>query len=641
MSSAQPATAEPTVIRSRAIILGCILIPVNIYWLVQIEMVRAIEFPTILALFFNVITLLFGLVLLNRILRKWIRREVLTQGELIIIYVMLALTSAISGHDMMAILIPTLSHSFWFASAENEWSQLFGRDLPPWLTVKNKDALLGFYAGDSTLFSADHLMAWLGPTVAWVAFTFALMFVSIGLNMIFRKQWIDTEKLSYPTVQLPLLMTSGQLNLWRYRLIWLGFFLSCSVDLVNAFHSLYPTVPHISIKDYEIGQFFSEKPWNAIGRTPVAIYPFAIGISFFLPLGLSFSCWFFYLLLKLEQILGSAIGFSNLPGFPYSLDQAFGAYLAVGIMAVWRTRWHLLLVLKKMMGRSDFDDSHEPISYRTTVVAITSAVLFIILFCLKAGMSIGAIIAFFSVYYILSIAITRMRAELGPPGHSFGYWQLTNFVSPKIIGKKNLIMFSLFFFFSRQYRGHPMPQSIEAFKMAERTNLQLRSVFHAMLLALVVGIISTFFLYLHAYYKFGVASQIAGPAMIYGRSVFTRLSSWLHYPTRTDLAASVFSAVGFLFTLFLTLLRRKFLWWPFYPVSYPLAFGGLLIMNYLWFSIFLAWLIKGLILKHGRLGLYRQVRPFFLGLILGQFVFRGLWSLVEVVPIYGRTWAPL
>ena len=64
-------------------------------------------------------------------------------------------------------------------------------------------------------------------------------------------------------------------------------------------------------------------------------------------------------------------------------------------------------------------------------------------------------------------------------------------------------------------------------------------------------------------------------------------------------------------------------------------------MNYLWFSIFLAWLIKGLILKHGRLGLYRQVRPFFLGLILGQFVFRGLWSLVEVVPIYGRTWVPL
>ena len=186
MSSKQPATAEPTVIRSRAIILGCILIPVNIYWLVQIEMVRAIEFPTILALFFNVITLLFGLVLLNQILRKWIRREVLTQGELIIIYVMLALTSAISGHDMMAILIPTLSHSFWFASAENEWSQLFGRDLPLWLTVKNKDALLGFYAGDSTLFSADHLMAWLGPTVAWVAFTFALMFVSIGLNMIFR-----------------------------------------------------------------------------------------------------------------------------------------------------------------------------------------------------------------------------------------------------------------------------------------------------------------------------------------------------------------------------------------------------------------------------------------------------------------------
>lgn len=625
----------------RAIILGLILIPVNIYWIIQIEMVRAIEFPTILALFFNVITLLFILVLLNLILKKWAKKYALTQGELIIIYVMLALTSAISGHDMMAILVPSLSHPFWFATPENEWTKLFLRDLPQWLTVKDKDTLLEFYEGGSTLYTAKHLMAWLYPFLWWAAFTFALVFVTIGINMLLRKQWVDVEKLSYPIIQLPLEMTDTQSGLFRSGLFWIAFALSCSVDLINAFHSLYPVVPYIPVKDYEIGHLFTEKPWNAIGHTPVAIYPFAIGISFFLPLGLSFSCWFFYILLKLERVIGSAAGFRSLPGFPYSLDQAFGAYLAFGIMAIWGTRRHLLMVLKKVIGKSDTNDSSEPISYRTTVAAIMGAVFFILFFCVKAGMSISAIIAFFSIYYIISIAITRMRAELGPPGHSFGYWELTTFVKPKTLGKRNLIMFSFFFFFSRQYRSHPMPQSLEAFKMAERSSLQLRRIFYAMVLALILGIISTFILYLHVYYKFGAASRIAGPAVIFGNQIFNRLSGWLHYPTHTDLQASIFTGIGFIFTVFLTLLRRRFLWWPFYPASYPLVFGGLLIMNYLWFSIFIAWLIKRIILQAGSLGLYRRVRPFFLGLILGQFVFRGVWSIIEKIPIYGKTWAPL
>ena len=641
MSRLKPSTSKTSRVTIRATILGLALIPVNIYWIVQIEMVRSTVFPTILALFFNVITLLFILVILNLILKKWASKYALTQGELVTIYMMLALTSAVSGHDMMAILVPALSHTSWFATPENEWADLFERYLPQWLTVNDEDALLGFYEGDSTLYTAKHLTRWLGPVVAWSAFTFALVFITIGLNMIFRKQWVDVEKLSYPIIQLPLRMTDTRFDLFQSKILWIGFGLSCSIDLINAFHSLYPTVPYIPIKDYELGHFFTGKPWNAIGHTPVAIYPFAIGISFFLPLGLSFSCWFFYILLKLERIIGSAAGFRSFPGFPYFLNQATGAYLAVGIMAIWAIRRHLLEVLKKVIGRSDIDDSHEPQSYRTTVAAIIAAMVFILLFCMKAGMSMGAIIAFFSVYYIISIAITRMRAELGPPGHSFGYWDLTILVKPKTLGAHNLTMFSFFFFFSRQYRGHPMPQSLEAFKMAERTGLQPRKFFNVMLIALAAGIISTFWVYLHAYYRFGVTSQIAGPAEIYGNQIFNRLSGWLNNPTRTDTPALIFTGLGFLFTILLAILRMKFLWWPLYPVSYPLVFGGLLIINYMWFSIFLAWLIKWIILKHGKLGLYRRIIPFFLGLILGQFVFRGFWSIISKVPIYAKTWAPL
>ena len=40
----------------------------------------------------------------------------------------------------------------------------------------------------------------------------------------------------------------------------------------------------------------------------------------------------------------------------------------------------------------------------------------------------------------------------------------------------------------------------------------------------------------------------------------------------------------------------------------------------MFFSVFLAWLCKTLVLRYGGPALYLKTRPFFMGLILGQFV---------------------
>jgi len=52
-------------------------------------------------------------------------------------------------------------------------------------------------------------------------------------------------------------------------------------------------------------------------------------------------------------------------------------------------------------------------------------------------------------------------------------------------------------------------------------------------------------------------------------------------------------------------------------------------MDALWFSIFLAWLIKLAVLKYGGPRLFRATRPFFIGLIVGQFVAAGAWLVID------------
>jgi hypothetical protein len=49
----------------------------------------------------------------------------------------------------------------------------------------------------------------------------------------------------------------------------------------------------------------------------------------------------------------------------------------------------------------------------------------------------------------------------------------------------------------------------------------------------------------------------------------------------------------------------------------------------LWFSIFLAWIAKLVVVSVGGPTTYRKARLFFLGMVLGQFTVAGVWALVD------------
>jgi hypothetical protein len=60
-------------------------------------------------------------------------------------------------------------------------------------------------------------------------------------------------------------------------------------------------------------------------------------------------------------------------------------------------------------------------------------------------------------------------------------------------------------------------------------------------------------------------------------------------------------------------------------------------MYNLWCPLFVAWLLKFIILRQGGLGSYRKAVPFFLGLALGDYILGYLWSMGSVLfdrPLY-------
>ena len=613
----------PRSLTLRAVLLGVLAVPMNVYLVIQTETVWTTQYPTTMTIIFNAVATLLFFSLLNLFLQRYVPAWQFQQGELLTIYLVVTLACVVCGHDLLQATLCVLGHSAWFATPENEWQTLFFRFIPDWLAVMDLEALTGYYDGTSDLLIDKHIRAWLKPVLCWLFFFSILAFGMMMFSVIIRRQWIEHEKLSYPVTMLPLAMTRS--GFYRPRLLWFGFSLGLGVDLLNGLNHLFPYVPALPIR-HNIGSFFSEEPWNAMGVTLIHLNPYAIGLGFLMPLDLSFSCWIFYLFWKLQRIGGAMVGINHIPGYPHVDMQSSGAYITLAIFGLWVTRKHLWQVVRAIFFRpwTGYDDSREPISYRAACTGLVVSILVIVAFWMQAGMSPWAIVLFFAIHGAYVLAFTRMRAELGTPTQDFyragpGFL-LTAAFGSRAIGPQNLTGYAYFYGFTRNYRSQPMPNQLEGFKMAEQAGMNSGQLLWLMWLATVFGLLIGFITFLHAGYKYGSLGTWRG------QEAFSDLQRWLLFPSQTDWTKVGFFSVGAILTSIMLICRLRLIWWPFHPLAYPLAANG----NFqrLWFPVFLAWLIKFLILRHGGVRTYRRVLPIFLGAMLGEFLMGTIWALL-------------
>ena len=614
----------------RAIILGVLFIPPTCYWSIQRGLIWGGP-PTTLSLIYTTVCAIFLLTILNVVVIKIFSRWALNQGELLTVYIMLCLASVIGGFDILQVLMPVIGHVFWFATPENEWRQLFWPHLPEWLVVSDKAALQGFFEGDSTLYVAKHVNVWLPPLLWWSGFLLILTFVMLCLTVLIRKQWTEHEKLTYPIIQLPVAMTQdGGMALLRNHVLWIGFLVAGAVDTINSLHRIYPVIPEIPIRHYELSRYFTEKPLSGMGITRVAFFPFGIGLAFLMPLDLSFSCWFFFWYWKVLRIFFIAIGWRmQYPEFaPYAVEQTFGSYVCLGVIALFWTWKHIRRSLSEKPGKTA-----EPIPPRLALFGIIAGIALLIIFCAKAGVTAWMAFVIFVVYLLISLSITRMRAELGPPSHELYSGgperALVSILGTRRLGATNISVFALFWGIFRAQRCHPMPHQLEAFKMAERSNFPAKPLVFAMIIAIVLGLAVSCWLLLDTGYR---ESYRLG----FGWEAFGYMEKYLVRPAQTDTPAVIAICLGFIATLLIRFMRMRFIWWPLNPIAYPLAATDWAI-RWTWACCLISWAVKSAILRYGGLKVYRKVLPFFLGLLLGEFVVGGLWSLLGMsfhIPIY-------
>ena len=133
---------------------------------------------------------------------------------------------------------------------------------------------------------------------------------------------------------------------------------------------------------------------------------------------------------------------------------------------------------------------------------------------------------------------------------------MTMFFGTRFLGSGNLSIIALFRFFNRAHYSDVMPHQLEGFKLAERTKSSSRNMLIVMLVSVFLGILATFWCFLHSSHQVGMAGRLGW----FGWEPFNRLQRWISNPTRPDYSTGTFLGIGFIATIFFTIMRSRFLW---------------------------------------------------------------------------------
>lgn len=559
----------------------------------------------------------------------------LRRGELLVVYSMMLVASAITTCGLSEYLLPVMTSWLYFATPENRWAELFHEYIPEMLVPYDALAIKHFYEG---LPAGQPLpyQVWAMPLLTWSSLIVTLYFVMICMAVILRRQWIEHEKLIYPLALVPQEMVhradaSRLPPFFKSPIMWLGFSLPALISTTNAFHNYFHIFPQVGLS-------------SSVELVPGALHlPFNItfpvlGFAYFINLDVALGLWLCTVLVNIQKGLYGILGIVSSESLDtYSVNpagiahQGMGALIVLVVYSLWVGREHLHAVWCRAVLGAEVDDSDEILSYRTAFWGMVGGLLFAGWWLYMSGLPTLIAAFFLLVACVIFIAMTRIVAESGVPEartpmmpQSF----VASGVGTAALGDVGLTALGLTFVWATELRIVVMTSVAHGLKLIEGYKGSQRPFFWALMLAVVVSMVSSAWAILELSYTYGGINMnqwfFGGGA----RAPFeTFVARRLANPSGPSWEGWLSTGIGAAVMAGLMMCRHFLTWWPLHPIGYPIA--GLWLMDHSWFSIFLAWAIKGIVLKYwGPMG-YRATRPFFMGVILGQFVSAGIWLVID------------
>ncbi len=641
-------------VRLRAIILGvilgiiiCALTPFNNSYLNATPLGGG-HFP--LAAFFVFFWLSIGIAALGRFRfsANW-----LSGRELFVVWILMVIASGIAYTGLVRTFFINLTAPYHFASVGNRWAEAIQPLLPR-----------GWYPGDPNSISLLYngleggsqmgwwqvvqkipWGCWLPPLLTWAGFVLLCYWVMLCLVDIFSEQWITNEKMNFPLLRVPQLMEEAlaEKRLFRFlanRFLILGLLATFTLHLINGLHFYFPSVPQIPTLILAGPYFPKHGLFSGFHKLKIFIYPAFIGFAFVTSRQISFSFWFFFLLVGLLYGLLGVLGY-NIPTAALGVTfgptlsrpeetQVIGAYAVFFIFILWLARYHLLDVTRQCFFIGKRKESEVRwASSRISGWGFWLGTSMLIFWCLKFGMPLKVALLLLGAFFFIMLVTSKVVCQGGIPYFTLSAAPtdgLLSFFGSRFFTSVGLtmaaVMQKVMFV---DLRESMMPSLVHGAKVSEGIRNR-RIIFTGIILAVIAGVVVSFVAMLALCHKYGIRGLQMDWATRTTLGVYENVQRLLDAPGEPRQWVLIFSAVGAVIMLVLVILYQRFYWWPIHPIGYLTAYSSA--MRILWFSFVVGWLCNHLSLRYGGVSLFKKVRFFFIGLIIGDFLMAGSWALV-------------
>jgi hypothetical protein len=514
--------------------------------------------------------------------------------------------------------------------------------------------------------------AWAPAIIFSFLYGLAFFLPSLSLSLLFRRRWIDIEKLPFPTAigQWEAVRgvysfggearsVIGQVTGTRTPLI-IGIIVGLVFNVALFMTNLFPWWPDV------LG-------WRALGTSPNGCVNVPVGslyntivafgrwneqplnyvIAYLAPLNVIFSYWFctliFMILAQISYYFGYYTGFETVSGCCRLLGGYFGGggmanispwwgppiywswmvitggMLAFVIMTLWHAKDYLAETFRAARGKAPPEvQAREPLSYRTIYIMLIASYVIVLAFLSSIGISIG--IGFIVlVFGALIFPIAEAYAYgLTGVGYAQGRleWATWSF---HFIWPTAPTTYTVDFFIGGQIlaRGTNVASSGlhtwsmvcgHGFKISDMTGLSTRETTKLIVMAFLIGVPIS--LALRVWFSNTMGASRIGNCISSWECDCLGSAEYNTAPSPSVIAGA--AGAGFIITSALFIATSRWVWFPIHPMGFLLTGGFRATWTGAWTNFLGAWVAKWLTLRIGGSKAYTEYGiPFVGGYIIG------------------------
>jgi len=597
-------------------------------------------------------------------------------GELTVVLLMMLAAAWIPGYGLLRSLPIELIRPWLIEKQSPLWVQKHTLDrIPAHLIPLQHRADDPAYArtfGDfdsGVAVSGAHMLpasavpwhAWLPVMVYWAPLIVLFGIAMCALSAFVHRQWSKHEQLAYPLAAIYSSVLpppgGGVPLILKSRLFWIGTIPPLILHLNNWGSMLthgahFPWIPEGFWAGQDIIKvlpILGKAGYNGCGFIQFAI----MGIAYFVPSEVGLSMASGYMIFILTSIPIYLCTGRPMPG-PDAKDVMAGSFIMYGAILIFTGRTYYGQTIRRACTRIKPDDPDQAGPWAARILLLSSLGLIVLLAtCFGLDWLIATIYVAATLLFFL--VVTRVVCETGIPFFQAEFDMgiaISTLLGFPALGPNPLVIITwLGTILNFDTRVSLMPFAANGLKVAETSGLRLKPLVPLVLVSIVLALGIGMVAKLWTTYAVGsprdnyhvlnglpatMLDTASNGLSLLDQTGRMQVAADTHglaksgllgqnFAHQRDLIFMLFGAVGI---CAFCAARFRFAGFPLHPVVFLM--WGTWPSQYLWFSFFVGWVLKRLIVTYGGPGSYHRAKPFFLGLILGETMVAGFFIVTQL-----------